>query len=127
MGTWINRLTGLSPRRRSDRRDFWKEGVEEVVLLAALRHNENMEIKEMLAEQDSFEEWLAFGFARGWVGAPICYTHDGLPTTEQEDAEFEEHDPCIHILRLYEDAEMKRGVEENHSPSQWRASNRGMK
>lgn len=86
-----------------------------------------MEIKEMLAEQDSFEEWLAFGFARGWVGAPICYTHDGLPTTEQEDAEFEEHDPCIHILRLYEDAEMKRGVEENHSPSQWRASNRGMK
>ena len=75
---------------------------------------------------ETFEDWLKYGYVKGWVGAPICYTHDGLPTTEEEDAEFEESDPCIHILRLYYDKDEKRGVEENHSPSQWRASNRGM-
>jgi hypothetical protein len=73
-----------------------------------------------------FETWLEIGYENGWVGAPICYTHDGLPTTEEEDAEFEEHDPCINILRLYADEAEKRGVEENHSPSRWRASNRGL-
>jgi hypothetical protein len=31
----------------------------------------------------------------------------------------------MHILRLYEDLEMKKAVEENHSPSVWRASNAG--
>ena len=84
------------------------------------------EMMERINEEPTFESWLQTGYENGWVGAPICYTHDGLPTTEEEDAEFEESDPCIHILRLYYDEDEKRGVEENHSPSQWRASNRGM-
>ena len=74
-----------------------------------------------------FDRWLEIGYKNGWCGAPVCYTHDGLPTTEEEDAEFEEHDPCISIIRLYWDETEKRGVEENHSPSQWRASNAGLK
>jgi len=74
----------------------------------------------------TFEEWLKVGFDEGWCGPPVCYTHDGLPTSEEEDAEFEEHDPCIHIIRLYEDQDVKNAVEENHSPSCWRASNMGL-
>lgn len=73
-----------------------------------------------------FEDWLAIGHAQGWCGAPVCYTHDGLPTTAEEDEEFEEHDPCIHIIRLYDSPEDRAKIEENHSPSVWRGSNRGL-
>ena len=75
---------------------------------------------------DNFEQWLEVGYANGWVGAPICSTHDGIPTSASEDAEFEEGDPCVHILRLYENMEEKIAVEENHGPSVWRASNIGL-
>ena len=75
----------------------------------------------------SFNEWLKLGVKNGWCGAPVCYTHDGLPTSESEDAEFEEgSDPCIHIIRMYEAPEDRLSVEANHSPSIWRASNRGL-
>ena len=68
----------------------------------------------------NYQEWLDFGQENSWVGPAVCYTHDGLPTSEAEDAEWEENDPCIHILRLYESAEVEKAVEENHSPSVWR-------
>jgi hypothetical protein len=42
-----------------------------------------------------------------------------------EEKEFEDGDPCIHIVRLYESTDIKRDVEENHSPSIWRATNKG--
>jgi hypothetical protein len=75
--------------------------------------------------EKTFDEWLQEGISNGFVGPAICYTHDGLPLSEQENEEFEEGDPCVHILRLYEDKETKVAVEENHSPSVWRASNAG--
>jgi hypothetical protein len=63
----------------------------------------------------------------GWCGPAVCSTHDGLPTSEPEDAEFEDGgDPCIHVIRLYEDSTHKEAVEANHSPSTWRATNRGI-
>ena len=74
----------------------------------------------------TFDEWLATGYQNGWVGVPVCSTHDGVPTTASEDAEFEEGDPCIHVLRVYESTDVKRDVEENHSPSVWRASGFGL-
>lgn len=74
----------------------------------------------------NFDEWLAYGYSQKWVGPAVCYTHDGLPLSESEDEEFLEGDPCIHVLRLYESAEHKAEIEENHSPSQWRASNSGL-
>lgn len=78
-------------------------------------------------EKMDFEEWLKIGYDNGWIGAPVCYTHDGLPTTSAEEDEFfGGGEPCVHIIRLYEDEDVKRGVEEAHSPSQWRASNRGL-
>lgn len=75
----------------------------------------------------TFEDWLAIGYTNGWVGVPVCYTHDGLPTTASEDSEFEDGgDPCIHVIRAYESPSEKTDVELNHSPSVWRASNRGL-
>ena len=73
-----------------------------------------------------FHEWLQVGYGNGWCGPPVCYTHDGLPMSESENDEFNEGDPCIHIIRLYEDAEHKTGIEEAHSASIWRASNAGL-
>lgn len=78
-------------------------------------------------EEISFDEWIEEGYIRGWIGPPVCDTHDGTPISETEFAEFEEGgDPCIHVIRLYEDAETKQKVEESHSPSIWRASNMGL-
>ena len=74
----------------------------------------------------TFEEWLAIGVRRSWVGAPVCYTHDGLPMTETEAEEFYEHEPCLHIMRCYEDDKHRQAVEADHAPSQWRRTNRGL-
>lgn len=74
----------------------------------------------------TFDEWHKIGFEAGFCGPAVCITHDGLPTTEDEDGELSDFDPCIHILRLYEDQTMKTGVEANHSPTVWRASNAGL-
>lgn len=75
----------------------------------------------------TFDEWLQQGYQAGFCGPDVCITHDGMPTTADEDAAMEEgEDHCAHILRLYEDAEMKQAVEANHPPSKWRASNAGL-
>lgn len=72
------------------------------------------------------EEWLRYGFEQGYCGPPVCYTHDGIPLALDEDESFMDgDDPCVHILRLYEDPTVREAVEANHSPSQWRASNQG--
>lgn len=65
-------------------------------------------------------DWMNEGIKNGWAGPALCFTHDGLPTTAEEDALFEEGDPCVHIIRLYETSEEKLLVEQNHSPSVWR-------
>lgn len=71
-----------------------------------------------------FELWLRQGIDNGFVGPPVCSTHDGTPTTEAEDNEMMDgYDPCLHILRLYPDPETRTLVEANHSPSVWRRTN----
>lgn len=75
--------------------------------------------------QPDFDEWMAYGIEQGWCGAPVCYTHDGLPESPEEEEEFQEGDPCIHIIRMYEDADHKKAIEDNHSPSIWRNSYTG--
>lgn len=71
--------------------------------------------------QLSFDIWLEVGIRRGFIGAPVCHTHDGVPTSAEEDEAFEEGDDiCLHVLRLYTSPEHKTEVEENHSPSQFR-------
>jgi hypothetical protein len=69
----------------------------------------------------TFNEWLNLGIKNYWCGPAICETHDGLPMTlEEEDDFFKGGDPCIHILRLYEDQIVAIQVEQNHSPSNWK-------
>jgi len=75
-----------------------------------------------------FDAWLALGYKMGYVGPAVCETHDGLPTSAVEDSDAEtsgEYD-CIHILRLYDSAEQKTAVEDNHPASVWRATNSGL-
>lgn len=71
----------------------------------------------------TFDEWLQEGLSKGWCGPAVCATHDGVPMTEGEEDFME--DSCIHIIRLYKDVVEKRLVEQNHSPSVWRATNSG--
>ena len=73
----------------------------------------------------SFDEWLQEGLTLGFCGPAVCFTHDGFPTSLEEDRDLEESDPCLHIIRLYEDEYHKKAIEENHSPSVWRATNSG--
>ena len=68
----------------------------------------------------NFDEWITLGIEKGWCGPPVCYTHDGLPMSTSEEEEFNEGDPCIHIIRMYESKEIADAVVENHSPSVWR-------
>ena len=71
----------------------------------------------------TFDEWMAYGIEKGWCGPPVCYTHDGLPMSEHEMHGFDDgEDPCMHVVRMYEDIGMKDEIEDNHSPSQWRNS-----
>lgn len=75
---------------------------------------------------DDAEAWLKYGWERGWAGPPVCFMHDGIPLSNDEDLEWQEgHDPCMHIIRLYDDQEHRLSVESNDPPTQWRASNRG--
>lgn len=70
---------------------------------------------------EDFEDWITLGIEKGWCGPPVCYTHDSVPTTDDEDTAFEEgNDPCLHVVRMYSDAEQKAAVETNHPPSVWR-------
>jgi hypothetical protein len=69
----------------------------------------------------NFDHWLKYGIEQGFCGPPVCSTHDGIPTSEEEDEAWEEYDdPCVHVIRPYGSSEHKSAVEENHSPSTWR-------
>lgn len=66
------------------------------------------------------QDWLRYGMEQGWVGPPVCATHDGLPMTDEEDEAFLEHDPCISVVRLYESAEHRAAIEAAYAPYIWR-------
>lgn len=45
------------------------------------------------------------GKAKGFCSEVVCATHDGLPSTKEEDEEWEQgFDPCIPVVRLLEEA-----------------------
>ena len=85
-----------------------------------------MEVKIRQMKEMTFDEWSYYGWKQGWVGPPVCYTHDGIPTSDDEYESWGEgNDLCIHVMRLYEDNMQRLSVEHGHSPTQWRASNQG--
>jgi hypothetical protein len=51
----------------------------------------------------------------------VCSTHDGIPTTPEDDEEWElGGDPCTHVIRPYVDEAERAAVEENFAPAKWR-------
>lgn len=59
-----------------------------------------------------YKRWLKLGRKHSWVSAPVCLVHDGDPMSEDE---FERYhngdDPCVYILRLYDDEQHRAEVE----------------
>jgi hypothetical protein len=61
-----------------------------------------------------FEDWLAIGREHGLCSPPVCNTHDVVPMTDRELDMWEDgDDPCIHVLRLYEDPRIMDEAEKN--------------
>lgn len=58
---------------------------------------------------DDFWVWVKHGETKGWCSEPVCVTHDGLPSTDEEIAEWEDGgDPCEHAVRLWPDGPPKK-------------------
>jgi hypothetical protein len=83
-------------------------------------------INYYMATTMDFDTWARIGYESGWCSPPMCYIHDGLPVTATEDEELADgNDPCVHIVRLYENADQKKGCEANNAAAVWRAENLG--
>jgi hypothetical protein len=86
-----------------------------------ITHISYLENKTQPNQIDRFDDWIKIGLESNWCGPPLCYTHDAFPLSEEEDNEFAEGgDPCVHMIRLYEDEQHKLDIEDAHSPSLWR-------
>jgi hypothetical protein len=58
-------------------------------------------------------EWIEIGVEQGWV-TEACATHDGIPSTHEEDIAWEDgDDPCQHVLRLWEEPRNTRTLVHN--------------
>lgn len=52
---------------------------------------------------ERFIEVLEQATNKGWASKIVCATHDGLPRTEEEDADWEQGlDPCVPAVRLWD-------------------------
>lgn len=57
-----------------------------------------------MTEMDQYE-WIMYGVDKGFCTMPVCDFHDGVPMTDEEMEEYDEHgDVCIPVLRLWEQA-----------------------
>ena len=68
----------------------------------------------------NYHEWQALGIENNWCGPAVCYTHDCLPLSLDEEEEMWHGDPCIHIIRLYDTPEHGKEIEDHHPASNWR-------
>ena len=69
-----------------------------------------------------FDEWMKYGMDNGWCGPIVCEVHDGFPMSHEEWMVFDldGEPPCMNMVRIYDDADHRKAIEEAHSPSQWR-------
>lgn len=50
----------------------------------------------------NFFDWIELGVERGWCSQEVCFTHDGAPMSDEEEAAWEEGlDPCLFAVRIY--------------------------
>jgi hypothetical protein len=55
-----------------------------------------------MIENRNIHDWLLEGATNGWCSMVVCSTHDGLPSTPEEFAEFENgFDPCVPAIRVW--------------------------
>lgn len=93
------RVAELEAQVEDERR--WREDAEQ-----AVQEKDSMFTQEWARAQqfEYFWHWAEHGVSRGWCSEPVCATHDGIPSTPEEQAEWDEgHDPCEHVLRLWPD------------------------
>lgn len=67
-------------------------------------------VAERRRYSNDMHEWLRYGIDRGWCSPPVCSTHDGIPTTLEED---EADEPCVFVIRCYRDDDHRGEVEAN--------------
>jgi hypothetical protein len=49
-----------------------------------------------------WNEWLSIGVTNGWVSLPICVTHEGIPSTPEEDVDIMlGEEICMYCLRVW--------------------------
>lgn len=76
-----------------------------------LRHYRDtvfMPFPETNDEDGRFLAWYEAGRKAGWISESVCISHDMVPMTPDEQ---DDDEPCVHVLRLYPDAETKRRAE----------------
>lgn len=62
--------------------------------------------------EDGFVEWLSAGIKAGYCSHPVCNTHQGPPMSAEEDKAWEDGcDPCVLIVRIYDEPGMRDLVE----------------
>jgi hypothetical protein len=50
----------------------------------------------------TLKEWIIYGMDRGFCSDSVCATHEGVPNTSAEEAEWEKgYDPCIPAVRIW--------------------------
>jgi len=51
----------------------------------------------------NFNDWMKFGYDKGWISDVFCDTHEGAPFTDEEMKEWDEGgDPCSFQVRVWE-------------------------
>jgi len=79
-----------------------------------------------MSNQMDFDTWARVGYEAGWCSPPVCYSHDGVPMTATEIEELDTgEEPCLHVIRLYESMDQKKGCEAQNPAAVWRATNQG--
>jgi hypothetical protein len=79
-----------------------------------------------MSNQMDFDTWAKVGYEAGWCSPPVCYSHDGVPMTATEIEELDAgEEPCLHVIRLYESMDQKKGCEAQNPAAVWRATNQG--
>lgn len=69
---------------------------------------------EWMPEMD-VSEWIEYGRRRDWISEPFCDIHDVIPLTPVERNDLEiGSDPCITVIRLYENPEQKAEAEKDN-------------
>jgi hypothetical protein len=85
---------------RDDTTHRWIDLMEQVQFAAWSHGQQTSQV--LRTNRPEPEEMFAYMQARGWTAEPCCATHDGIPSTPDEQKEQDEgFDPCQGIVRFW--------------------------